>query len=345
MSESDLNQPASDMSKHTDTAFNRLSGFLLRRILHVIPTMFLIVTANFFLLQLAPGDVVDVLTGEAGGASPEVVALLREEFGLNQPIYMQYLRYIGNLLTFNLGYSTGYNSYVTPIVLERVPASLLLMGTSIVVALIIGIAFGVAAAVWRGRWIDNVINVIAVWGFAMPLFWLALMLIVVFSLHLRWLPASGMYNIYQDYQGWDHVLDVAHHMILPVLSLSVYYLAIFSRLTRSAMIEVSGQDFMRFARAKGLGPGRVVFRHGLRNALLPIVTITGLQLGAMLGGSVVIETIFAWPGMGRLAFDAIFRRDLNLLLGILFISSFLVILANIVTDMIYSALDPRIELR
>ena len=319
--------------------------FVLRRLVHVLPTMFLILTVNFFLLQMAPGDAVDVLTGEAGGASPEIVEMLRKEFGLDQSTGMQFLRYVQNVATFNLGYSVGYNGHVTPIILERIPASLLLMFTAIVVALIVGVTFGVISAVWRGRWIDNVINVISIWGFALPLFWLALMLIVAFSLTLRWFPASGMYNVYQGHTGWAFVTDVAYHMVLPVISLSVYYLAIFSRITRSSMIEIFGQDYMRFAKAKGLHPARITLRHGLRNALLPIVTITGLQLGAMLGGSVVIETIFAWPGMGRLAFDAIFRRDLNLLLGILFVSSFLVIIANILTDMIYSALDPRITLK
>lgn len=328
-----------------ESGFVRATGFVLRRLIHVLPTMFLILTVNFFLLQMAPGDAVDVLTGEAGGASPEIVAMLREEFGLDRGIVVQYLSYLKNVATFNLGYSVGYHSDVTPIIFERIPASLLLMFSSILIALIVGVIFGVVSAVWRGRWIDTVINVIAVWGFALPLFWLALMLIVVFSLTLKWFPASGMYNIYEGHTGWALVKDVAHHMVLPVLSLSVYYLAIFSRITRSAMIEVFGQDYMRFAKAKGLHPTRITLRHGLRNALLPIVTITGLQLGAMLGGSVVIETIYAWPGMGRLAFDAIFRRDLNLLLGILFVSSFLVIIANIMTDMIYSLLDPRIKLR
>lgn len=323
----------------------RLLGYLARRLVHVIPTMLLIVGVNFFLLKMAPGDIVDVLTGEAGGATPEVAAMLRQQFGLDEHVAVQFVKYMGNLLTLNLGYSVGYNDFVAPIIFERVPASLLLMGTSILVATIVGVLLGVIAAVRRGTWVDNVINVVSVWGFAMPLFWLALMLIVVFSLTLRWFPASGMYNVYKNPQGWAYFRDVAEHMVLPVFSLSVYYLAIFSRITRSAMIEVSGQDFIRFARAKGLSPQRITIRHVLRNALLPIVTITGLQLGAMLGGSVVIETIFAWPGMGRLAFDAIFRRDLNLLLGILFVSSFLVIMANIVTDLIYAWLDPRIELK
>ncbi len=323
----------------------RLAGYLARRLIHVVPTMLLIVTVNFFLLKLAPGDIVDVLTGEAGGATPEVAAMLRQQFGLDDHVVVQFLKYMGNLLTLNLGYSVGYNDFVRPIIFERIPASLLLMGTSILVATILGVILGVVAAVRRGTWVDSFINLVSVWGFALPLFWLALMLIVVFSLTLRWFPASGMYNVYQNPEGWAYVRDVARHMVLPVFSLSVYYLAIFSRITRSAMIEVSGQDFIRFAHAKGLGPQRITVRHVLRNALLPIVTITGLQLGGMLGGSVIIETIFAWPGMGRLAFDAIFRRDLNLLLGILFVSSFLVILANIVTDMIYAWLDPRIELK
>lgn len=325
--------------------FLGFAGFVGKRLLHVIPTMLLIVAVNFFLLQAAPGDAVDVLASESGGASKEVTDLLRQQFGLDQSVGMQFLHYLQNMLSFNLGYSLSYNDYVTHVVLARIPATLLLMLPSILLALAIGVTLGVVAAVWRGKWIDNVINVISVCGFAMPLFWLALLLVIVFSLTLKWLPASGMYDIYKSPKGMAYVLDVAKHMVLPMVSLAFYYLAIFSRITRSAMIEVSGQDFIRFARAKGLRKGRITIRHTLRNALLPVVTMTGLQLGAMLGGSVVIETIFAWPGMGRLAFEAIFRRDLNLLLGILFLSSFLVIVANIVTDMVYAAIDPRIDLK
>ena len=332
-------------SQLRDYAVVRLGAYLLKRLLHVIPTMLLIVMINFFLLQMAPGDVVDVIAGEAGGASLETVAALRQQFGLDKDVFTQFLLYIQNLFMLNLGYSHGFNAYVAPLVFERIPATLLLMGTSIIFATVLGVIFGVLAAHWRGRWIDNLVNVMSVFGFAIPLFWLALMLIVVFSVNLRWFPASGMYNIFQNNTGWALVVDIAHHLVLPAFSLSVYYVAIFSRITRAAMIEVSGSDFIRFARSKGLGQTRIVLRHQLRNALLPIVTVTGLQLGAVLGGSVVIETIFAWPGMGRLAFDAIFRRDLNLLLGILFVSSFLVIIANVITDMIYAALDPRVQLR
>ena len=190
---------------------------------------------------------------------------------------------------------------------------------------------------------DNLISLFAMLAFATPVFWMGLMMIVLFSVHLGWLPSSGMESIAAGHQGLTRVLDVARHMIMPVATLSLFYVAVYTRIMRASMLEVFNQDYVTTARAKGLSERRITFRHVLRNALLPVVTLVGVQIGGMLGGSVLVETVFSWPGLGRLAFEAVFQRDLNLLLGILLLCSFVVILANIAVDLAYSWLDPRIR--
>ena len=190
--------------------------------------------------------------------------------------------------------------------------------------------------------IDGLISVVALLAYATPVFWIGLMLTLVFSVQLDWLPSGGMNTIGADLAGVDAVLDVARHMVLPTVTLSLFYLALYTRLMRASMLEVYGQDYVTTARAKGAAEGRIAFRHVLRNALLPMVTMLGLQIGSLLGGSVLVETVFGWPGLGRLAFEAVFQRDHNLLLGILLLSSVLVVVANIVVDLLYAKLDPRI---
>ncbi|MEH2549813.1 peptide/nickel transport system permease protein [Bradyrhizobium sp. AZCC 2262] len=323
----------------------RVLRYLAVRIAQVIPTVIAIVVLNFFFLRLAPGDLAEVIAGEAGSATPEYMALLRQQFGLDQSVWVQFVNYVKQLAQLNLGYSFRNSMPVLDLILSRVPNTAVLMLSSLLLAVSLGILFGAVSAHWRGRWPDAVLSAVSTVGFATPLFWVGLMLIVLFSVELRWLPAGGMYDLEHDLTGFARIADVARHMVLPVLSLAFFYIAIYTRLTRSAMLEVQELDFVRTARAKGLHPVRIALRHVLRNALLPIVTMTGLQLGTLLSGSVVIETVFAWPGMGRLAFDAVFQRDLNLLLGVLFFSSFLVIVANLLTDFVYAILDPRIEIR
>jgi peptide/nickel transport system permease protein len=194
-------------------------------------------------------------------------------------------------------------------------------------------------------WRDNLISILSLLSYATPLFWVGLMLIALFSLRLGWFPTSGMETIAAFYQGWDRVVDIAHHLVLPAITLSLFYMAFYTRLMRATMLEQSGMDYVTTARAKGLTERRITFRHILRNAVLPVVTMAGVNIGALLGGSVVVETVFGWPGMGLLAFQSLFARDVNLLLGIFFISACLVILINLLVDLIYFALDPRIEVR
>jgi len=316
-----------------------------RRLLQAIPIIVSIVVINFLLLQLAEGDAVDVLAGEAGSATPEYMAELRAKFGLDQPVYVQLLVYLKNMAFLDLGYSFRHDMPVIELILDRLGPTLILMSTTIFLSVGVGSLLGLLAATGLNTWRDNLISVLALVSYATPLFWVGLMLIVVFSIHLGWFPTSGMETIGAFYEGWDRVLNIAHHLVLPAVTLSLFYLALYARLMRASMLEQSGMDYVVTARAKGLTRRAITFRHILRNALLPVVTMAGVQVGSIIGGSVVVESVFAWPGLGLLAFEALFSRDLNLLLGIFFISACLVVLVNLLVDLIYGLLDPRIEVR
>lgn len=316
--------------------------FLIRRLIQVVPVVLAIAAVNFFLLRMAPGDVADILAGQMGHATLEFTEQLRREFGLDQPVYLQFLYYIGKLLTLDLGQSHLQQTPVIDLILDRLPATVILMLTSILLAIAVGIVLGVAAARREGKLADSLISVTALVVYATPAFWLGLMLIVLFSIQLDLLPSGGMYQIGADRTGFAHVLDVAKHLILPSVTLGLFYVAIYTRLMRASMLEVYGLEFITTARAKGLSETTIAWTHALRNALLPVVTLAGVQFGHLLGGSILVETVFAWPGLGRLVFDALLQRDLNLLLGILFVSSVVVVVANLVVDLLYGLLDPRI---
>ncbi|CAN5410258.1 ABC transporter permease [soil metagenome] len=319
-------------------------SYLTRRLLQVIPTAIIIVLLSFILMKTAPGDMVDVMAGESGGSSAEYMAELRQLYGLDVPSYLQFWHFIKNVAQLDLGYSFRDNMPVATLIADRLPATLLLSLSSIVFALVFGVLLGALAARYRGSVLDTTISIISTAGFATPLFWIGLMLIVLFSIELRWLPSSGLTTVGAQFDSiWQESLDIAKHLVLPALSLGCFYLSMYVRLTRSAMLEIYGLDFIRTARAKGVSEWRVVVRHALRNALLPIVTITGLQLGGLFGGTVVIETVFGWPGIGRLAFEAVSARDMNLFLAIFLCSSLMVIAMNLLVDLLYAVLDPRIE--
>jgi peptide/nickel transport system permease protein len=300
---------------------------------------------NFFLLHLAPGDAADVLAGEAGGATEEYLAQMKAKFGLDQPLYVQLGRYLANVASLDLGFSFRHNMAVTDLIAGRLPATLLLMVMAVALAFVVGIVLGVTAARHVRKPIDSIVSVVALLAYATPIFWIGLMMILLFSVNLGWLPSGGMQTIGADLQGAAYVWDIAQHLVLPTLTLALFYLALYTRLMRASMLEVYGQDFVTTARAKGLDERRVAYRHVFRNAVLPMVTMLGLQVGSLLGGSVLVETVFGWPGLGRLAFEAVFQRDHNLLLGILLISSLLVVGVNVLVDLVYAKLDPRIELR
>jgi peptide/nickel transport system permease protein len=316
--------------------------YILRRIAQLVPVVLAIATMNFVLLQAAPGDAADIIAGQAGHATPEFVAELRRQFGLDRSVGEQYLAYVGKLLTLDLGHSFVYQRPVTELILGRLPATLLLMIPAIAIAVALGVVLGVLAARARGRALDNLVSASALVVYAMPAFWLGLMLIVLFSITFPVLPSGGMTDVRADRDGLAYAADVARHMVLPVLTTALFYVAIYTRLMRASMLEVLTLDFITTARAKGVPERRLAWRHAARNALLPVVTLAGVQLGHLLGGSVLIETVFGWPGLGRLVFDSLLQRDLNLLLGILFVSSVVVVLANLAADLTYGLLDPRI---
>lgn len=323
--------------------FPRLS-YVARRIVKSIPVLLAIAVCNFVLLKLAPGDAADVLAGEAGSATPEYLAALKSQFGLDQPAWLQLARYVGRLLSLDLGYSFRNNEGVLRLILDRMPATLLLMVGALGLAFLAGAALGVFASRHVNSWADNLISVVALLFYATPIFLIGLGLIVLFAVHLGWLPTGGLTSVGASLSGFAAVRDVAAHLVMPLVTLSLFFLALYARLMRSSMLEVFNQDYVTTARAKGLAETRITVKHVLRNAMMPMVTMLGLQVGTLLGGSVLVETVFAWPGIGRLAFEAVLARDLNLLLGILLICSVIVIVANILVDLTYAWLDPRIEL-
>lgn len=318
--------------------------FVARRLALAIPTILIVVSLDFLLVHLAPGNAADVLAGESGSATPQYMAFLRHEFGLDQPFYIQYLDYMRSILSLHLGYSFRDGMPVLSLILQRLVPTLLLMCTTLALSIGVGMLLGLIAAGRPNSFRDGLISIFASVSFATPLFWVGLMLITLFSIHLRWLPTSGMTDVAAFYEGPQLVADVLRHLILPAVTLSLFYMALSVRLMRSSMLEQSGMDYVVTARSKGMTERAITARHVLRNASLPVVTMAGVQIGNLLGGSVVVETVFGWPGIGLLAFKALFARDLNLLLGIFFIAACLVVVVNILVDVLYTFLDPRIQL-
>ncbi|AXK67746.1 ABC transporter permease [Burkholderia sp. IDO3] len=308
-----------------------------------VPTVVGIVIVNFFLLKLMPGDAADVIAGEAGSATAETMTLLRAKFGLDQPVFHQLAAYLANLSHFSLGYSPRYDMPVMQLILSRLPNTLLLMGVALSFALVVGLALGAVMAHWAGKWPDRVLSVFALLFYSTPGFWIGLLAIVLFSVRLGWLPSGGNVTIGAHAGGVAYLADVGRHVLLPALTLSTFFVAIYARLTRAAMLEVQRQDFVRTAHAKGLHPWRVTVGHVLRNALVPLTTVVGMHFGTLLGGAAVTETVFSWPGLGRLALDAVLARDFSVLLGVLLLSSMLVIVANALVDLLQAWLDPRVE--
>jgi peptide/nickel transport system permease protein len=327
------------------TTYRRMLKMLRRNALAAMPTMLAIVVLNFFLLQMVPGDAADVLAGESGSATEETMRQLRQRFGLDLPVVKQLQAYLTNLAQGSLGFSPRYGMPVMDLILQRLPRTLLLMGFALSAALALGLLIGSVMALNAGRWPDRLLSALALLFYSVPGFWIGLMLIVLFSIKLGWLPSGGAETIASGKTGLALALDRARHMLLPGLTLAMFFIAVYARLTRAAVLEIAQQDFVRTARAKGLSGIAVGVRHILRNALLPVTTLAGMHVGSMLGGAVVVETVFSWPGLGRLAFEAVLGRDYNVLLGVLLLSSLFVIVANILVDLLHTALDPRIEVR
>jgi peptide/nickel transport system permease protein len=317
--------------------------FAAGRLVKGVLVLFAIAVLNFFLIRAAPGDPAQVLAGEGGAADAVLLEQLRERFGLDRPLLEQLWIYLKGYATFDLGFSYRQQQPVLTLILDRLPATLILTGTAFVISLLLGVVLGALAARRAGRWSDSLITTIALVFYATPLFWIALMGQIVFSLKLGWVPNVGYETIGANYTGLARAADIAQHLALPALSLGLFFTALYARMMRASMLEVSGADFVKTARAKGLSPSVITRRHIARNAILPVVTLAGLQAGQLVGGAVLTETVFAWPGIGRLMFDALVQRDYSVLLGVFFVSSAMVVVFNLITDLIYRVADPRIE--
>lgn len=301
--------------------------YTIRRLLALIPILLGVITLVFFMFQIIPGDPARLVAGEE--ASAAMVAALRLELGLEDPLYIQYIRYVGNVLRGNLGRSIRSGRPVTQEILARYPATVELAAASTLIMILLGVPAGILSATHRRTLIDNASVVVAIGGASMPVFWLGLMLMLLFSVWLGWFPATGKGGL--------------AHLVLPSLTLGASSTAILARLTRSSLLEVIRADFVRTARAKGLPERLVVYKHSLKNALIPVITITGLQFGSLLGGAVLTETVFAWPGIGRLMVDSIAMRDFPVVQGAILLVAATFVLINLVVDLLYAWVDPRIR--
>jgi peptide/nickel transport system permease protein/oligopeptide transport system permease protein len=301
--------------------------YVIKRLLSTIPVLFGISLLLFFMLRALPGDPAQVLAGQM--ATPEDIELIRHQLGLDKPVYVQYAVFLGRLAKFDLGRSARTQNPVIQEVWARLPNTILLAVVAITLACLLGIPAGIISAVRPYTVLDYFVTSTALFGISMPVFWLGLMLVVVFSVMLHWLPAGGTGT-------WKHV-------ILPSITLTAFVVAFIARMTRSSMLEVLSQDYTTTARSKGLKEKVVVIKHALKNALIPIITVVGLQFGMLLGGAVLTETVFAWPGVGRLIVDSILARDYPVIQGTILIFGLLYILVNLIVDVIYAYVDPRIR--
>lgn len=330
--------------------------YLLRRLLLLVPVLLGISLITFVLMQLVPGDPVAImLQGES--SSPQDLQRIRAAWGLDQPAPVQYLNYVAHLLTGDFGRSFMRQQPVLPIILEALPATIELACASLLIATLLAIPLGCVSALTHRSAIDRAVTVVTVLGISLPGFWIGLLLVLLFSVMLNWLPASGRLDFSVGLEpvtgfyvldsllqaNFEALGDALAHLVMPALVLGTAMAALTARMTRSAMLEVMHQDYVTSARAKGLRERAVIFTHMLRNALLPVVTIIGIQAGTILGGAVVVETIFAWPGLGRLTVQVIGARDYFLLQGIVLCFALTRVFFNVLVDVLYSLLDPRIR--
>lgn len=316
---------------------------IARRIFYSLLLLLAVVVLNFLLLHIAPGDPVETLVGQMGGATPELIAQLKASYGLDRSIPAQLMTHILRMARGDLGMSFAYDLPVVTLIMGRLPATLILVMTALILAIVTGTFLGIIAAQRPKSLFSGFVTVISLASYAAPVFWTGIMLLILFSYLVPLFPSFGMGAVGTKGGALDQLLDLVHHLVLPAATLGSIYLAVYSRLARASMMDVLGADYIRTAWSKGLSRRVVVYKHALKNAVLPVVTMAGLQFSQLIAGAVVVETVFSWPGMGQLAFEAILRRDHPLLLGILFFSTLIVVMVNFLTDMSYRLLDPRIK--
>lgn len=318
-----------------------VSRILVVRIVTAIPLILLVVTLTFFLVRLAPGDPAYILAGDT--PTEAFLESIRQSYGLDQPLWRQYFVFVQKALVGDFGTSIYFQRPVFEVILDRFPATLLVTGAAMILATILGVVLAVFAARRPGSATDGAITFVSLIGFSVPIFWVGQLLILVLAINLGWFPVGGFESARRGYTGFSHVLDVAHHMVLPVLALSLYLMAMIARITRTSMIEVLGRNFVTVAVAKGVSPAGVTWNHAFRVAVLGTVTIVGLEFGTVVVGAVLIETIFSWPGLGRLFYDAILKSDFPLLTGSFIFTAVMVVVVNALTDVVCAILDPRLR--
>lgn len=320
-----------------------MAVFVARRLLSLVPLLLGMVVLGFAIVQLAPGDPVQVLVGDYP-APPEYVQQVRERFGLDRPVWVQLGRYAGELVRGNLGHSFFYNEPVLHVLLGRLGATFVLTGAAFLLATVAGVWLGIASGRRPGSWADHTLMLLGLVGYSLPVFWLGQLLLMGLSLKLGWFPTQGMRSLAFGAAAPPPVLDVLHHLVLPALTLATRYVALNVRLMRTSLVEVAALEYLTTARAKGLAERVVIYKHAARNALLPVVTMMGLNVGHLVAGAVLTETVFAWPGLGRLIYDAILHRDYPLMLGGLLLVTVCVVAGNLLADIAYAVVDPRIRL-
>lgn len=308
---------------------------ILKRVLQAIPVLFVVITATFILTRMVPGDPAVTMLGPQ--ASPDAVAELREQLGLNEPMWKQYIDYLLGVLQGDFGWSTSYNSDVMPLILSRLPATLSITMTGLIIAALVGIPIGVESALHQNSVLDYVFMVVALVGVSMPIFWLGLMLVLTFSVNLGLLPAMGMGSFANG------VWDVVSHMILPVFCLATIPAATLARISRSSMLDTIGTDYIKSLRSRGIKETLVIWKHAFKNALPPIVTVLGLQIASAFTGAILTETIFSWPGLGTLIVNAVNGRDYSLIQGTVLFTAVVFVVVNLVVDIVYAVINPRVS--
>ncbi|MFP4346879.1 MAG: ABC transporter permease [Thermodesulfobacteriota bacterium] len=332
-----------------------MSRFILRRFLSLIPTVLGISILVFFMVHLIPGDPAEMMLGER--ASEESLKQLREQLGLNEPLHVQYGLFMSRLVRGDLGRALRTNEKITTEIIQRFPATIELSLAAILIATVFGMLAGIISATRQYSVFDYVSMVISLIGVSMPIFWLGLVLMIIFSLNLGWLPLSGRLSYFIELEtitnlyvidsvltgNWTAFKDAVWHLIMPAFTLSTIPMAIIARITRSSMLEVLRQDYIRTAKAKGLSPATVYLKHGLKNAMIPVITVIGLQFGILMGGAILTETIFAWPGIGNWILNAVYARDFNAVQGGTMLVATVFVLINMVVDILYAMVNPRIK--
>ena len=314
----------------------------LIRVFYAALLLVAVLVLNFSLMHAAPGDVADTIAQASGGADPEALEQIRKDYGLDKPFLVQLGTYIGKVLRFDLGYSFFYNDKVTSLILQKLPATLLLVISAQLLALIVGVVLGIFSARRPNGILSHFVTLLALFGYSAPVFWTGILFLIGFSLYVPLFPVGGMRDVTIEGGFFVQAMDIARHLVLPMITLASIFLALYSRLSRATMMEVLGSDYVRTAKAKGLTTRQVVYKHALKNAVSPVITLAGLQLSAVVSGAVLVETVFSWPGLGTLAFSSILARDTPMILAILFFSALVVVVVNLLTDLALRLVDLRV---